>query len=103
MRSLALCCALAIALLVRFDEHNRIIREIAHQQGIVLIEGELELPGDGEHFSTLATKGSRARHAGSFEHLRARNASKNSSRARMILDIEPQNCYKLASLFPNQG
>ncbi len=38
-------------LLAGFDEYNRVIREIAHQQGVVLIEGELEIPGDvGEHF-----------------------------------------------------
>ena len=50
-------------LLAGFDEYNRIIREIAHQQGIVLIEGELEIPGDGEHFVDslhFSDKGSRA-------------------------------------------
>ena len=50
-------------LLAGFDEYNRIIRDIARHQGVVLIEGELEIPGDREHFVDSVhfnDKGSRA-------------------------------------------
>ena len=61
MRALALGARHRLARSI--DEYNRIIYKIAHQQGVVLIEGELEIPGDGEHFVDsvhFSDKGSRA-------------------------------------------
>lgn len=37
-------------LLAGFDEYNRVIRHVSRTQNVTLIQGELEIPGDGEHF-----------------------------------------------------
>lgn len=39
------------SLLDGFDEVNRVIREVARGTGAILVEGELEIPGDGLHFN----------------------------------------------------
>jgi len=39
------------ALLDCFEEYNRVIREVARERGAVLVEGEHDIPADGEHFN----------------------------------------------------
>lgn len=38
-------------LLEAYERYNQIIREVARETGAVLIGGEMEIPGDGEHFN----------------------------------------------------
>lgn len=37
--------------LAAFDEYNRVIREVGEATGVVLVEGELEIPADATHFA----------------------------------------------------
>jgi len=34
-----------------YEEYNRVVREVAHETGAILVEDELSIPGDGRHFS----------------------------------------------------
>ncbi len=34
-----------------YAEYNRVIREVARSSGVILVEGELSIPGDGHHFA----------------------------------------------------
>src|SRR5262249_49783051 len=38
-------------LLAGYAEYNRVIREVAHARGAILIEGEDSIPGDDRHFN----------------------------------------------------
>jgi len=40
----------AAQILAGFEEYNRVIREVARETGVVLIEGEETIPGDEVHF-----------------------------------------------------
>lgn len=37
-------------LLEGFEEYNRVIRDVAREEGVVLVEGEHSIPGDARHF-----------------------------------------------------
>lgn len=39
------------ALLQGYEAYNQAIRQVARETGALLVEGELEIPGDGTHFS----------------------------------------------------
>ena len=34
-----------------FDAYDRVIREVGAAEGVVLVEGEEQIPGDDEHFA----------------------------------------------------
>ena len=39
------------ALIDGFERYNQVIREVAQEQGVLLIDGEFEVPGDDTHFN----------------------------------------------------
>ncbi len=38
------------AILSGFEEYNRVIRQVAAETGVLLVEGENDIPGDAAHF-----------------------------------------------------
>ena len=38
-------------LLAGFEEYNRVVREVAQETGVLLVEGERSIPGDAVHFA----------------------------------------------------
>ena len=66
-----------------FREYNRIIREVAHETGVILIEGENDIPGDDVHFNDSV----HFKDAGSVAMAnRVTEALKNSQKFNVLLN-----------------